>query len=93
MKTKKTAHDNGMEILAAGWAEDDRKSEALTAARLMGVIAGRARYQKDEARARFETDYFRRFCATYPKDWRAEFDAAFKDGYQEEARPRGPIAL
>ncbi len=72
--------------------QNEAKGEAMTAARLMGVIAGRARYQKDEARARFETDYFRRFIAGYPKDWRAEFDNAFKEGYKEEATPRGPIS-
>lgn len=74
-------------------SDQDKKNEAMTCARLMGTIAGKARYQKDEARAQFETDYYRRFIATYPKDWRREFDAAFKEGYQEEAKPRGPIAL
>jgi len=52
-----------------------------------GEKCGLARRQKDEARARFHSDWFARYLALQPKDERAQIRAAYDNGYRAVATP------
>jgi len=56
----------------------------LETCRELGRKAQEARAQHDESRAKFHTDYLRRFINARPDEQRNELRAAFDAGYKAE---------
>lgn len=51
----------------------------------LGQKAALARQQHDESRAKFHSDYMRRFIAARPEEYRAQLRAQFDQAYRAES--------
>lgn len=60
---------------------------AIDTAFAEGEKCGRARVQKDEARAKSHKEWFTRYLNTQPEDDRKQIRDAFDNGYRAAATP------